>query len=101
MVRRSKWPRAQQSLLFQTSADRIDFCAFDCLFESRRWQYGRNALRKQSLAGTRRSDHQDIVSAGSRDFERSPRMLLAFDFHKIDRVDLPRSPLFERHGLKL
>ena len=44
----------------------------------------RNPAREHAFARTRRSDHQNIVSARHRDLDRAFRKRLAFDFGKID-----------------
>jgi len=53
-------------------------------FERKRRQDGGHAFRQHGFSGPRRADHQDVVTTGAGDFERSFGGLLAANVFEID-----------------
>ena len=72
-------PRARR----QQADDRVDRRDVERLVERQRRQDARHASRHHRLAGARRSDEQQVVTAGRGDLERAPREQLAADVGEI------------------
>ena len=64
------------------------FVRLDRLLQRHRRNDRGDAFREHRLAGTGRADHEDVVPAGDRDFDRALDMALAFDVGEIDVVIL-------------
>ena len=72
MVRRAERPLAQQARAAgQQSGDAVNLGGFDGLGKGQRRQDARQPLRQHRLAGARRPDHEHVVPARRRDFERA------------------------------
>ena len=64
----------------------LDTRDLDRLFVRRRRQDPRHAPREHRLADARWADHEDVVAAGGRDLERSPRVGLAAHVRQVRAV---------------
>ena len=84
VMRRAKRPLRHERLSgFQQADDAVDFRRFQRLVQSQRRQNRREPFCQHGFARARRADEQNIVSAGSGDFQRALHVFLAFDFGKI------------------
>ena len=73
----------------------MDLGGFNRLVETHRRQNGRKPARQHGLAGTRRTDQNDVVPAGHRHFHGALRLILSFDVFEIDVIHaLLRKQLF-------
>ena len=75
----------QSSSRVQNSSDAVDFRGFKCFFRGERWQDGRHALGQHRLTRSGRPDHQDVVSPGTGDFDRTLRRLLSTNVFEVDQ----------------
>ena len=64
----------------------MDLGGFERLVETHLGENGRQTTRQHRLAGTRRAHHEDVMSAGRRDFERTLGVWLALHLRKIDVI---------------
>ena len=65
------------------SRDGVDSRGLQAFFKTHRWKNRRDAFGQHRLAGSRRSDHQHVMSAGHRDFDRAFGMELSADVAKV------------------
>ncbi len=85
-MRRAKGPRSDQAMLLGQPDYTVDLCAFEGFFEFERRKNRRHALGEHRFARARRTDEQDVMTAGSSYFDGALRMRLAAHFAKVIRV---------------
>ena len=74
VVRRAERPlREEADPRRQQPRDRVHRARLQCLVERQRRQDARHAPRHHRLAGAGWANHEDVVAAGCRDFERAAR----------------------------
>ena len=89
VVRRSKRARRHERLLGREQAsDTMDFCRLNCFLDRHRRDDGRDTLGQHRFTGTRRTNHQNVMAAGDRDFDGTLNVTLSFDIAEIDVVGL-------------
>ncbi len=92
VVRRTKRPcRHQRMALGKRAGHAMDLRGLERLLQAQARQNGGETPGKHRLARTRRPDHQQIVPAGRRDFQRSLGDRLASDLGEIHAVRCGRS----------
>ena len=74
----------------QFAGDTMDFCRFQGLFERHRGQDGRDPLGEHRLAGSRRADHEQVMSAGHCNFNGAFGVFLSLHILKIGEVLIVR-----------
>ncbi len=88
MMRRAERPAVGQRAAFDLARDRGDHRDFEQFRRRERRQDRRQPRRQHRLAGAGRADHQQIVPARRRDFERALGALLALDVARSSSVAL-------------
>ncbi|MCU1285661.1 MAG: hypothetical protein JWO13_2011 [Acidobacteriales bacterium] len=84
MVRRAIRASPDKSgICVEDSGHTVNFCGLQCLFECERRENGGNPLGKHRFAGTGRPDHEDVVSASRRDFERAFGSVLSANIFEV------------------
>jgi len=84
MVRSSEWsPGNQRFPCIQQTADAEQLGGFDGFVKAHGGKNGGDATGQHGFAGSWRADHQQIVTAGSRDLQSPLGVLLAPHFGKI------------------
>src|ERR1700739_2969968 len=68
----------------EDSSNGVDLGCLKRLFKRKGSKDGGQALGEHGLAGARRPDHEDVVAAGSGNFERALGCLLAADIFEVD-----------------
>ena len=76
--------------LLEHSGDAVDLGALDRFFERHRRDDGGDAFRQHRFPGTGRSDHEQVMAARDRHFDRALHMPLPFHVTEIDFVILMR-----------
>ena len=84
MMRRAERPPVGERAAFDLAGDRGDHRDFEQLGRRQRRQDRRQPRRQHRFAGAGRSDHEQIVAAGRRDFERALGALLALDVGEVE-----------------
>src|SRR5256885_7418894 len=85
-MRVSKWTYANQtSTMIEYASHAMDFRRLQSFFERERRQNCWNALGQHGLSGARRADHQNVMTAGTGDFEGAFSRLLSANILKINR----------------
>src|SRR2546421_8223073 len=91
VMRRTKRTRRNKRFFaVQKSGNAVDLCRLDGFIERNRRNDCRNSFRQHRLSGTRRPNHENIVTAGDRDLDCALHMRLSFHVGKIDIVVLVR-----------
>lgn len=85
VVRRPEWPPGGEPAVAQ-ARDALDPRDLEGLLEARRRQDAGHAAREHRLADPRRSDHQDVVTAGGRYLERPASVILTADVGQVRTV---------------
>ena len=85
VMRRAERPAVGERAAFDLAGDRGDHRDFEQFGRRERRQDGRKPRRQHRLAGAGRPDHEQIVAAGGRDFERALGALLALDVGEVER----------------
>src|SRR6266478_7179431 len=81
----TKGPHRDQSCIrLEDAGDAVDLGRFQRFLKTEWRQDGGNAFRQHGLAGTGRTDHQNVVSTGAGNFECALGSLLAADILKSD-----------------
>ncbi len=88
MVRRAERPAIGQCAAFDLVGDGSDHRHFEQLGRRQRRQDRRQPRGEHGFAGAGRADHQQVMAAGGRDFERALGALLALDVSEIERGSL-------------
>ena len=83
VMRRPIRPLLPQGRIKPARADRLHGRRLQGFRFGHRRQDARQALREHGLAGPRWPDHEQAVATGGGDFQRAPRLRLAFDIHQI------------------
>src|SRR5690348_3327278 len=87
VVGRAIRPRADEAArVVEDSGDAVDARRFDGFFERHRWKNRRNTLGEHRLASAGRADEENVVAAGTSDFERTLCGLLPADVAEIDGI---------------
>jgi hypothetical protein len=66
----------------------VNLGGLKCLFETKRRQDGRNALRQHGLARAGRADRQDVMATGAGNFEGALGGVLSANVFEIDGIVL-------------
>ena len=90
MRRPERSRRDKRFFSVEQTGNAVNFRRLDCFLERHGRNDGGNAFRKHRFARTRGSDHEDIVTAGHRDFDRAFNVALTFHVAEIDVVALVR-----------
>ncbi len=85
VVRRAERPAVGQRAALDFAGDRGDHRDLEELGRCERREDRRQPRRQHRFAGARRADHQQIVAAGRRDFERALGAFLALDVGEVVR----------------
>ena len=85
MMRRAERPPVGQRAAFDLAGDRGDHGDFEQFGRRQRRQDRRQSRRQHRFAGAGRPDHEQIVAAGRRDFERALGAFLALDVGEVER----------------
>ncbi len=83
-MRRAERPPVGQRAAFDLAGDRGDHRDFEEFGRRQRRQDRRQPRRQHRFAGAGRADHEQIVAAGGRDFERALGAFLALDVGEIE-----------------
>src|SRR4030095_9310885 len=62
----------------------MDLCDLERFFKFERWQDGRQTLREHCLAGSRRSDKENVVATSARDLECAFCILLSTNLGEVE-----------------
>ncbi len=99
MVRGAERARGNHGLAVEKTHDAVNFCRLQSFRQSQIGQYGREPSRQHGLAGPRRTDQDDIVTAGRGDFQGAFDMLLSFDIVEVRVVTaVAVEDLLQVHG---
>ena len=85
MVRRAERPPVGQRAALDLAGDGGDHRDFEEFGRRQRRQDRRQPRRQHRFAGAGRADHQQIVAAGRRHFERALGAFLALDVGEVER----------------
>ena len=91
VMRRAEGARPADAPAGKIAGEAPDHAHFQHLGRRERREEGGQPLRQHRLAGAGRPDHQEIMPAGGRHFERALRRLLALDVAKIGHGLTPGS----------
>ena len=88
-MRRAERPGGDKGALsVKQSRNAVDFRRLDRFLQGHRRNDGGDPFRQHRFAGTGRPDHEHVVPAGDRHFDRALHVRLAFDVGEIDLVIL-------------
>src|SRR5437016_135978 len=83
MMRITERPLARQTPAAQSARNRLDHAELERLGRFQRRQYAGETCSQHRLARSRRTGHQQIVSASRGDLERAFRALLTLDIPQV------------------
>ena len=95
VMRRAKRPRGDERLFaVQQAGDAVNLRRLDRFLQRHRRNDGGDAFRQHRFARAGRTDHEHVVTAGHRHFDRALHVALAFYVAEIDVVILVRRKEF-------